>query len=505
MWSLRSVLTIFIVAVIAFLMPHDDVIISLKKVFDSRYCQWIDKDGETNKKPGYDLAVGILSSRDHFDARAAIRETWLKELHGNGRGRGWFVVGDTDCDLHPDSREDQYCCKEWEVSVPVKSEDVQVVTTEKVTVSEHHFGKDRKPVQVLHFKVMNPVVVSRIGLLERALLNTSAIQVSLFDRSTDEALTTATFSGTDPGIPRGQFLFQPVDAVKLPKGFEGYLNVDLDTDQVVDLNDKLPSLTFTTIVSNLTGVLKLQELSSSSVELWRGHTQQPVHLMSMVLAVEGMDVLRQQVSTRQKMDRFWKKKRATIDSKLRQEAEKYGDLLFVNVTDVYRNLPTKLLLFHQWLYNHINANNVLKTDDDCFVNIGSVMSALSQINIKDGDIWWGSFRDQWLVEQWGKWSELTYTADVYPRFACGAGNIVSRDIHTWLGRNGNYLKTYQGEDVSMGIWMSAVKLTFIKDDRWKCDKNCSPDSLAIPELSPQEVRTMWTNKETCADLCGCGG
>ncbi|XP_069116721.1 UDP-GalNAc:beta-1,3-N-acetylgalactosaminyltransferase 2-like [Argopecten irradians] len=228
--------------------------------------------------------------------------------------------------------------------------------------------------------------------------------------------------------------------------------------------------------------------------------------MSMILAIEEIDTLKDHLASRQKLNRFWKKKRATITSKLRQEAEKYGDILFVNVTDVYRNLPAKLLQFHKWLYNHVNASHVLKTDDDCFVNIESVMSALGQMDRKNGGhIWWGSFRDQWLVEQWGKWSELTYTADVYPRFACGVGNVVSRDVHIWLGQNSNQLQTYQGEDVSMGIWMSAFNLNYIKDDRWKCDKNCSPDSLAIPELSPQEVRTMWSHKETCSDPCGCGG
>ncbi|XP_021359499.1 UDP-GalNAc:beta-1,3-N-acetylgalactosaminyltransferase 2-like [Mizuhopecten yessoensis] len=503
MCTLRSVLTIFVVGVIAFLMQHYEVHLSFKKVFDRRYCLWNDKTGET-RRPPYDLAVGILSSRDHFEARAAIRDTWLKELNTNRRGRGWFVIGDTDCDLHPDNREDQYCCKEWKVAAPVKSEDVQVVTTEKVSVNVQQSRMDRKPVQVLHFKVMHPVMVSRIGLLDGVLVNNSAIQVSLHDRSTEEVLTTATFSGTDPGIPRGRFQFQPVDPVKLPKGFEGYLNVDLDSDQVVVLYDKLPSLTFTTVVSNVTGVLKLQDLASSSVELVAGQKPQPVHLMSVMLTVQGMDSLKDHLPAQQKMNRFWKKTRASMDSKLRQESEKYGDILFVNVTDVYRNLPTKLLLFHQWLYNHFNASNVLKTDDDCFVNIGSVLSYLDQIKIKDRETWWGSFRDQWLVEQWGKWRELTYTADVYPRFACGVGNLVSRGIHTWLGQNGNYLKAYQGEDVSMGVWMSATTLSYIKDDRWKCEKYCSPDALAIPELSPQEVRTMWTYMETCGDPCGCG-
>ncbi|XP_060062431.1 UDP-GalNAc:beta-1,3-N-acetylgalactosaminyltransferase 2-like [Ylistrum balloti] len=291
---------------------------------------------------------------------------------------------------------------------------------------------------------------------------------------------------------------------RLGLGFEGYMSVELDSDQMADLYHKLPSLTFATAVNNVSGVLKLKELSSSSLDLVGGKLQQRVHLMSMMLAIQEMDSLRERVSAQHKRNKFWRKMRERVHSKLNQEAEKYGDILIMNITDVYRNLPTKLLMFHNWLYNHINASNVLKTDDDCFVNIGSVMSALDEIDKRDRDMWWGSFRDQWLVEQWGKWSELTYTADIYPRFACGVGNVVSRGIHTWLSQNVNNLKTYQGEDISMGIWMSAVQLSYIKDDRWKCDKNCSANSLAIPELSPQEVKSMWTFKKTCGDPCGCG-
>lgn len=34
------------------------------------------------------------------------------------RGRGWFVVGDVGCDIHPDQREDPYSCRPWDISLP---------------------------------------------------------------------------------------------------------------------------------------------------------------------------------------------------------------------------------------------------------------------------------------------------------------------------------------------------------------------------------------------------
>jgi hypothetical protein len=44
----------------------------------------------------------------------------------------------------------------------------------------------------------------------------------------------------------------------------------------------------------------------------------------------------------------------------------------------------------------------------------------------------------------------------YPAFACGSGNVVSQDLVQWIAANANALFAYQGEDVSMGIWLAAL-------------------------------------------------
>ena len=67
-----------------------------------------------------------------------------------------------------------------------------------------------------------------------------------------------------------------------------------------------------------------------------------------------------------------------------------------------------------------------------------------------------SFRKKWAVNYYGKWADDAYTSPVYPHFACGSGYILTRDLVQWLNLNGDYLHHYQGEDVSMGIWLSAI-------------------------------------------------
>ncbi|KFO84144.1 UDP-GalNAc:beta-1,3-N-acetylgalactosaminyltransferase 2, partial [Buceros rhinoceros silvestris] len=114
-----------------------------------------------------------------------------------------------------------------------------------------------------------------------------------------------------------------------------------------------------------------------------------------------------------------------------------------------------------------------------------------------------SFRLNWAVDRTGKWQELEYPSPAYPAFACGSGYVISKDIVQWLASNSERLKTYQGEDVSMGIWMAAVGPKRYQDSLWLCEKTCESGMLSSPQYSPQELRALWRLKELCGDPCRC--
>lgn len=44
------------------------------------------------------------------------------------------------------------------------------------------------------------------------------------------------------------------------------------------------------------------------------------------------------------------------DEALRQENVTYGDMVFVDVVDTYRNVPLKLLQFYKWLVLYLITN-----------------------------------------------------------------------------------------------------------------------------------------------------
>lgn len=67
----------------------------------------------------------------------------------------------------------------------------------------------------------------------------------------------------------------------------------------------------------------------------------------------------------------------SINEKLREEAEKYNDIIQVNFADTYRNLTYKTLSLIKWTAQYCsNAKYLLKVDDDVHVNVNSLVNDL---------------------------------------------------------------------------------------------------------------------------------
>jgi hypothetical protein len=54
------------------------------------------------------------------------------------------------------------------------------------------------------------------------------------------------------------------------------------------------------------------------------------------------------VATRNERQKSWENEMSLLKKKLLKESEEKQDILFLDVVDVYRNLPRKLLHFFKW-------------------------------------------------------------------------------------------------------------------------------------------------------------
>ncbi|KAK6329575.1 hypothetical protein J4Q44_G00015530 [Coregonus suidteri] len=351
----------------------------------------------------------------------------------------------------------------------------------------------------LDFKVFHPLVITRLGVFPTGphMEIEGNVTVRLLQLDQQEAVVTAHFSPVSPGTRLNGVWYKPVDWFILPKGFEGTLVWESpDLAGLTTVNTSREKL------NNGGGVLKFSSIGEGTLPhrsalgfpgLAGGFTFKIYDMASLWELLHGQEERMQTHGTRLQME----------DWSLEQEGLRYGDIVFVDIVDTYRNVPSKLLQFYKWSVGNAAFDLLLKTDDDCYIDVDKVLMKIDQKDLKRRNFWWGNFRQSWAVDRIGKWQELEYASPAYPAFACGSGYVASRDLVQWLASNAEQLKAYQGEDVSMGIWMAAVGPQKYQDAGWLCEKECYQDMLSSPQHSPEELRTLWARKRACGDPCGC--
>jgi hypothetical protein len=164
---------------------------------------------------------------------------------------------------------------------------------------------------------------------------------------------------------------------------------------------------------------------------------------------------------------------------------------------------------------------LLKTDDDTFINIDEVVTALKTAKKEQSKTafthpeaelhiyWWSSFREGWPVHSSGKWREDNYRSVTYPPFPCGAGYVLSQGLVQFLGdKVYKFLyQDFQGEDVALGIWLAGVNpLRYSSDEMpcmWACDGTCNPKACNRAELSVDAMYEAWEAYQNCNNFCGC--
>ena len=208
---------------------------------------------------------------------------------------------------------------------------------------------------------------------------------------------------------------------------------------------------------------------------------------------------------RKKRQREWRQTLQSEATRLAEEARVHSDMLVLpDHVDTYRGLASKLLRFYTWL-QQVSYRFALKTDDDCFLNLHRLLQMYRHYGLhlaSHRSTWWSAFREGWPVAKTGKWREVEYAGATYPAFACGSGNMLSADVVQQLAANHNSLKRFQGEDISLGIWLSSMSPTRLRDASWLCLRGCTPGMITSPQLSPDELRAMWRQFQRDGNPCG---
>ncbi|XP_060781473.1 UDP-GalNAc:beta-1,3-N-acetylgalactosaminyltransferase 2 isoform X3 [Neoarius graeffei] len=442
----------------------------------------------------YEVVVGVLSARHHHDLRQAIRGTWMGYLrdHPDFQNRVLvkFIIGKHGCAIPEEDREDPYSCTLLNITEPAHLQDVTILSKPDALVPS-----DVSAI-CLDFKVLHPVVITQLGVFPNGPLKDfrGNVTVKLFPVDQKEPVVTAYLTALSPGVYVEGIWYKAVEQFILPKGFEG--NLIWESQEPTGLM----TLNVSKVQLNTGGgVIKFGPIEEGTLPHRNAHGF-PGLAGGFIFSIYDVEGLKTQLRGRVDRQQAHEARLREEEKALQEESHTYGDIVFVDVVDTYRTVPYKLLYFYKW---NADFSLLLKTDDDCYINVDEVLMKIDHKSLMRSNLWWGNFRQSWAVDRVGKWQELEYSSPVYPAFACGSGYVLSRDLVEWLASNAEKLKVYQGEDVSMGIWMAAVGPQKYQDAGWLCEKECYVDMLSSPQHTVKELRFLWDQKRVCEDPCGC--
>ena len=149
---------------------------------------------------------------------------------------------------------------------------------------------------------------------------------------------------------------------------------------------------------------------------------------------------------------------------LMQEQLRFGDLVEIPIPDFYHNLPEKMVQAYHFVLSFLpNVDFMVKIDDDCFARPSSMERFLEAYN-PSANIVLGNIRVGIKPNRQGKWAEHKYQQEFYPPWPLGSsGYALSRTTAQHIVDHSSTLVRYQGEDTSLGIWMSELGLeaTFV--------------------------------------------
>lgn len=127
----------------------------------------------------------------------------------------------------------------------------------------------------------------------------------------------------------------------------------------------------------------------------------------------------------------------SIQEALLLEADTYGDIVQEDFVDSYRNLTYKGIMGLKWVASHCrHAEFLLKSDDDIFINIFSLVTHLQRISLQRGKpirelllclVW---YRMKVIRDPRSKWylSPTEFRADVFPTYCSGSAFIMTPDV-----------------------------------------------------------------------------
>ncbi|KAJ3679671.1 hypothetical protein LUZ60_017682 [Juncus effusus] len=204
-------------------------------------------------------------------------------------------------------------------------------------------------------------------------------------------------------------------------------------------------------------------------------------------------------------------KNRMVNEELWSEASTYGDIQILPFVDYYGLITLKTIAICIYGTDAVSARYIMKTDDDAFVRVDTILASIKQTNITHGLLYGlintdsGPHRN--IESKWYISSE-EWTEEKYPPWAHGPGYVVSNDIAkaVYKKHKTGSLKIFKLEDVAMGIWIDKMKkegldVKYVKDDKINVE-GCNENYVVAHYQEPRGMLCLWEKlQETKRAIC----
>lgn len=205
---------------------------------------------------------------------------------------------------------------------------------------------------------------------------------------------------------------------------------------------------------------------------------------------------------------------------LRREMEEYDDLVFLDALEGYRMNSQKGLLFLEWVARRVEAEFLLKVDDDVYLRPSPLLDQLR--NRPPANYAWGYFDYISPVPREDGHAFFnapeTFPFDVFPPYPRGVVRVLSMDVVRRLSEASRVgkLRTIFGDDPCMGVHLRQILMdpdepfpSLALDDFdnrvFAMEPSCHDNlwskatgrTWAIHHVTPEQVHCMWS-----ADVSG---
>lgn len=152
-----------------------------------------------------------------------------------------------------------------------------------------------------------------------------------------------------------------------------------------------------------------------------------------------------------------------VNALIEIEAQQHNDVVIGDFLDTYRNLTYKTLLTLEWPDNHCqNAQYIMKTDEDCYINVISIIKWIKSHQELDkvkplylGRIHWDNTPSRENSSKFFVTKE-EFMGDIYPPYAAGGGYVFTASLVPKLLQASKSLAVFPMEDAYFGSLMQRI-------------------------------------------------